>query len=151
MRKQPSRFAISAQLNSRLSDPEEASEADESHQTGSVLPVVPAGTAGATETEGAKIKGEKTETKRKKKGRKDLYGIGNAIDTFATNALTRSRGAFVLERTKNMLEDVGVSVKCAEIMDDPTKQHRVQSIIAGSVRAHDRLYEAGLIEEKNRS
>ena len=60
----------------------------------------------------------------------------------------RSRGAFVLEKKKKIREDAGVGVKCAEVKDDPIKQHRVQSIIAGSIKAYGRLYEAGLIDEK---
>ena len=41
-----------------------------------------------------------------------------------------------------------MNVKWTEVKDDPVRQHRIQSIIAGSIRAYDRLYEAGLIQEK---
>ena len=54
-----------------------------------------------------------------------------------------------MEKTKQILDESGVKVKCAEIEEDPIKQHRVQSIVAGSIWADDRLYEAGLIEEKS--
>ena len=122
-------YVISAELNSRLADPEGDSEVEEAHQTDNVRPAAPHGIEGAVGPEGTAAKEGKTHTKKKKRGRKDLFGIGNAIGTFATNALTKSRGAFILEKTKQILTDGGVNVKCEERKGDPIKQHRVQSII----------------------
>ena len=85
---------------------------------------------------------------KKKKGRKDLYGIQGVVDTFATNALTQAKGATILKKYKELLDEAGLQINAKEIKEDLVQQHRFQSIIVGSVRSYDRLFEAGLIEEQ---
>ena len=95
-------YAISAQLNSRLSNPDEDSEAEGHCQTDSVLLAVPPGSAGAIHPEDTSERQEGTPlatlAMKKRKGRHDLFGIGYAIDTFATNALTKGQGATILDK-----------------------------------------------------
>ena len=90
-----------------------------------------------------------TSKPKKKKGRKDLYGIQRAVDTFATNALTQAKGATILKKHKDLLDEAGPHINANEIKDDLVQQHRFQSIIAGSVKSYDNLYEAGVTEEKS--
>ena len=63
------------------------------------------------EAKGAKLK--------KKKGRKDLYGTQNVVDTFATNTLTQARGATILKKRKDLLDDAGLYINANEVKDDP--------------------------------
>ena len=87
---------------------------------------------------------------RKKRGRKDPYGIQSAVDTFATNALTQAKGATILKKHEELLDEAGLQINAKQIKEDPVQQHRFESISAGSVRSYDRLFEAGLMEEKKR-
>ena len=163
--------AITAQLSDRLLSPDSEEEGGEQEDrrlqrpVDRVLPVVPSGTTGAPGTpqhmpshgtpeaaiqprEESHPSAAASSKAKKKKGRKDLYGILNAVDTFATNALTQAKGATLLKRHNDILEEAGLQINASEIRDDPVQQHRYQSVIAGSVRAYDRLYEAELIEDK---
>ena len=69
-------------------------------------------------------------------------------DIFATNALTQATGATILKKYKEILDEAGLQINAKEIKEDPVQQHRYQSVIAGSVRSYDRLFEAGLTEER---
>ena len=73
------------------------------------------------ECEGQDRNGNLTE----KKGRQDLYGVGNAIDKFATSAITA-------KKYKDILEDVGLQLNIDKTSKDP-----IQNLSA-----------AGLIETK---
>ena len=85
----------------------------------------------------------------RKKGRKDLFGIGNAIDRFATNAITGNKAATLAKKYKELLEDAGLSLGLKGMNSDSIHNQRVLSIVVGSLRAHDRLKEAGSSTLKN--
>ena len=82
----------------------------------------------------------------KKKGRKDLFGITNAIDTFATTALLKNKATAMLQRQQKVLKQAGLVIDTNKYAKDPISNQRLQSVIAGSLRGPDRLLEAGLIE-----
>ncbi len=76
--------------------------------------------------------------------RKDLFGIGTRIDHSATTSLTRGK-----------LQSLPECVQGINLPDDPHRYHkdpiwkqRASAIIAGSVRAFDRLHAAGLCDGK---
>ena len=75
-----------------------------------------------------------------RKGSKDLYGIDGAVDV-ATRALIASTVAPLLKKHAKMLHENGVKVDLAEIRESSIQHQRVQSIIVGSLRAHDRIHE----------
>ena len=77
-----------------------------------------------------------------------MFGIGNAIDRFATNAITGNKAATLAKKYKELLEDAGLSLDVKGINSDPIHDPRVQAIVAGSLRANDRLNEAGLTDSK---
>ena len=80
--------------------------------------------------------------KRKQRSRKDLYGIGTAIDTFATKGLISSTAAPFLKKPSDIFKEAGVNIDLKNIKEDPIQHQRVHSIIAGSIRAYDRLHKA---------
>ena len=77
-----------------------------------------------------------------------MYCIGNAVDRFATNALTESRAATMAKKHKELLEDVCLNINTKEMSSDPIHNQRVQSIVAGSLMANDRLKETKLTESR---
>ena len=82
----------------------------------------------------------------KKKGRKDLYGITNAIDTFATTALLNNKSTATVQKHEKALKKAGLAIDTNRFAKDPITNQRLQSVIVGSLRGPDRLLEAGLIE-----
>ena len=50
-------------------------------------------------------------TARRTKGRKYLFGLGNAVDVFATIILIKNNVGYLLERKKKTCEEVGVKIK----------------------------------------
>ena len=77
-----------------------------------------------------------------------MFGTGNAIDRFATNAIVGNKAATIIKKHKELLEDAGLNVDLKKMTTDPINNQRIQSIVAGSLRANDRLKEAGLIESR---
>ena len=80
--------------------------------------------------------------------RKDLRGVGNAIDTFATTILIRNKANALIEKHKEILKKSKVKIDTKPIADDPTHNQRIQAIIAGSIRAPGRLYQVGIAETR---
>ena len=76
------------------------------------------------------------------KGRKDLFGLGNAVDVFATTILIKNNEGYLLERSKKACEEVGVRIKAKEEAQDPIQNQRLQSLVSGCLRAPDRLHKA---------
>ena len=137
--------AITMQLNSRLIDlgtddtQEDHGNLGESHETlAAGGPIWNIGAEQPGQTRQQMLEG--------KKGRKDLFGIGNAIDRFATNAITGNKAATLAKKYKDLLEEAGLSLDAEGRNSDPIHNQRVQPIAAGSQRANDRLKEAGLID-----
>ncbi len=77
--------------------------------------------------------------------RKDLYGVGPAIDIYATTVNLRGRSAAVIERLKDIWDAVGADPDYTRYTIEEVDNQRLQAIIAGSVRAPDRLHKAGLV------
>ena len=75
--------------------------------------------------------------------RKDLRGVGNAIDTFATTILIRNKASALIEKHKEILKKSKVKIDTKLIADDPIHNQRIQAIIAGSIRVLDRLLPSG--------
>ena len=86
-------------------------------------------------------------TKGKKRTRKDLYGIGAAIDTFATKSLISSIVVPFLKKHAEIIKEAGVDVDLKNIKEDPIQHQRVHSIIVGSIRAYDRLHTVELVAD----
>ena len=78
--------------------------------------------------------------KGKKRTRKDLYGIGTAIDTFATKGLISSTAAPCLKKHSDIFKETGVNIDLKTIKEDPIQHQRIHSTIVGSIRAHDRFH-----------
>ncbi len=76
--------------------------------------------------------------------RKDLFGVGPAIDTYATMANLSGRAAAVIERCKRIWDDAGAPNDLSKYRDDEIDKQRLQAVMAGSLRAPDRLHKAGL-------
>ena len=90
---------------------------------------------------------EHVEGDKKKKGnKKDLFGITNAIDIFATIALLKNKGIATLQRLEKILQKAGLNIDTNKYAKDAITNQRLQSAIAGAIRAPDRLFEAGFIE-----
>ncbi len=77
--------------------------------------------------------------------RKDLYGVGPAIDIYATTVNLKGRAAAVIERHKDIWEAAGADTDFTRFNKEEVDNQRLQAIIAGSVRAPDRLFKAGLV------
>ena len=110
--------AITMQLNARLVDPgtDDIQEEDESMEDdlGAPAASVPNCDIGAEQ--------KAQDTKRpseKRKGRKDLYGIGNAIDRFATNAVLANKASTLAKKYKELLEEAGLKLNTKDTSSDP--------------------------------
>ena len=88
-------------------------------------------------------------TERRKNTRTDYYGMTGNIDTYATTALLRNNAEAVLNRHKDILKKTKLEIDTKTIAKDPITNQRLQSIIAGALRAPDRLHEAGILENTN--
>ena len=80
------------------------------------------------------------------KKREDFFGIGNAIDTFSTTLLLRNKANSILEKNKAILEKANVRIDTKQIASDPIHNQRLQTILAGCLRAPDRLFQAKLAD-----
>ena len=84
----------------------------------------------------------------RKSVRKDLYGIGTAIDTFATRGIIVATAAPLLKKHATILKEAGVDIDLKGIREGPFQQQRIHSVIAGSIKAYDRLQQADLVLDR---
>ncbi len=76
--------------------------------------------------------------------RKDLHGIGTAIDVHATMANLSGRAVTVKKKYQALWSEAGLDPGCNKYYKDEVDRQRLQAVIAGSIRAQDRLHKAGL-------
>ena len=81
----------------------------------------------------------------KKGTHKDLVGVGNAIDDYPTNILIKNKASGLIEKYKKLRERAGVKIDTKQEAEDPIQDQRLQPVVAGCLRAPDRLCEAGIV------
>ncbi len=77
--------------------------------------------------------------------RKDLFGIGAAIDVHATTINISGKAIAVSKKFGDLWEECGIGTDHGRFHKDDICNQRMQAIIAGSIRAPDRLFKAGLV------
>ncbi len=85
---------------------------------------------------------------KKRGARKDLYGVGDAIDTFAVCSNLKGRARDVIHRNEKIWGESGADRDLDKYRADPIHAQRLQAVIAGSLRAYDRLHRAGLLDSE---
>ncbi len=80
----------------------------------------------------------------KRGARKDLHGMSEVIDIHAVCSCLKGRARDVVRRNAKMWEKAGAPSDFAKYRYEHIPRQRLQVIIAGSVRAYDRLHRAGL-------
>ncbi len=78
--------------------------------------------------------------------RKDLYGIGNAVDDYAINVNLKGRATTLVKKLSGMWTACQGPTDLDKYSKDTIQNQRLQAILAGSLRAPDRLFRAKLID-----
>ncbi len=84
--------------------------------------------------------------RRKRGARKDLHGIGEVVDVFATCSCLEGRATDVIKQHKDLWGKAGTASDLAKYRHEDIPRQRLQAVIVGSLRAHDRLHKAGLVK-----
>ena len=105
--------AITMQLDARLVDLG-TDDIQEERDPMDIAPSAPAASDPIWDVGAEQRDHEMGSTPDKKKGRKDPYGIGNAIDRFATNAITANKAATMAKKHKDLLEEAGLQLNINE-------------------------------------
>ncbi len=83
---------------------------------------------------------------RERRGkRKDLFGLGAAIDHYATTANLTGRSSSIIKRFGKIWEEVGMTPDYAKYESEEIANQRLQAVMAGSLRAPNRLHKARLV------
>ncbi len=91
---------------------------------------------------------EKDDEYAEKRGkRKDLYGIGPAIDCYATMVNLDGRAHALTKQYEELWADAGVDRNLGKYRYEEIDRQRLQAVIAGSLRGPDRLHKAGLVKD----
>ncbi len=78
--------------------------------------------------------------------RRDLFGVGSAVDDFATCVHLRGRASAIARNHADLFTSCCVPNDMHKYRYDDIANQRMQATITGSLRAPDRLHKAGLIK-----